>query len=197
MPWTTKKTLFSFAVVITAAFATGYELHDYLGVGTAHANSTPAPANLSITGRGLPDFTNIVASQGPAVVNISVTGSKTRTFVQRFPGFPDDDPGNPFHDFFRRFNSPMPQDAEPVRGLGSGFIVSPDGVILTNAHVVADAKEVTVKLTDKREFQAKVANGKLINGIEDLRSAVKAAGKHIALLISRDGQQQFVPVDLG
>lgn len=159
MPWTTKKALLSIAVVITAAFATGYELHNYLGANIAHANSTPVAASLSITGRGLPDFTNIVASQGPAVVNISVTGSKTKSFIQRFPGFPgfpDDDEDNPFKDFFPRFNGPMPRDVEPVRGLGSGFIVSPDGVILTNAHVVAGAKEVTVKLTDKREFQAKV-----------------------------------------
>jgi serine protease Do len=50
----------------------------------------------------------------------------------------------------------MPQDPTPARGVGSGFIVSPDGLVLTNAHVVANAKEVTVKLTDKREYRAKV-----------------------------------------
>ena len=66
------------------------------------------------------------------------------------------DPNDPFYEFFRRFQMPAPKDSMPTRGLGSGFIVSPDGVILTNAHVVAEASEVMVKLTDKREFKAKV-----------------------------------------
>jgi serine protease Do len=66
-------------------------------------------------------------------------------------------PGDPMYEFFRRFQIPMP-DAEPMprQGQGSGFIVSSDGVILTNAHVVADAAELTVKLSDKREFKGKV-----------------------------------------
>jgi len=69
-------------------------------------------------------------------------------------------PNDPFNDFFRRFQGPdfgMPgPQGMPVQAQGSGFIVSSDGVILTNAHVVRDAKEVTVKLTDRREFRAKV-----------------------------------------
>jgi serine protease Do len=66
-------------------------------------------------------------------------------------------PGDPMYDFFRRFQIPIP-DAVPMprQGLGSGFIVSPDGYILTNAHVVLEATEVTVTLVDKREFKAKV-----------------------------------------
>jgi serine protease Do len=99
----------------------------------------------------LPDFTSIVERNGPAVVNISVVQQATRTADQ-----PQLQPGDPFFEFFRRFGVPMPQDRTPTRGMGSGFILSPDGVILTNAHVVADASEVTVKLTDKREFRAKV-----------------------------------------
>jgi len=110
--------------------------------------ATPAAAVL------LPDFTGIVERNGPAVVNISVTQNvKTSAAVPQIPGM---DPDDPFYQFFRRFPGVAPQNPVPTHGLGSGFIVSPDGIILTNAHVVADASEVTVRLIDKREFQAKV-----------------------------------------
>ncbi|HVY05108.1 MAG TPA: DegQ family serine endoprotease [Burkholderiales bacterium] len=98
---------------------------------------------------GLPDFTDLVDKQGPAVVNVSTT-STARAGAQS--PVPEDDP---FYDFFRRFGPPQPRDYE-TRSLGSGFIVSADGYILTNAHVVDMADDVTVKLTDKREFKAKV-----------------------------------------
>ena len=115
----------------------------------------------------LPDFSEITAQYGPAVVNISVTGS-TKTSnespVAR-RGQQDDPFGNdPFFEFFRRFQQGQhgqqrgqgaPRET-PVHGQGSGFIVSAEGIILTNAHVVRDAKVVTVKLTDRREFVAKV-----------------------------------------
>src|SRR5690606_19823721 len=66
-------------------------------------------------------------------------------------------PGDPFHEFFRRFGIPQPpQGGAPSQGVGSGFIISPDGTILTNAHVVQNASEVRVKLNDRREFAAKV-----------------------------------------
>ncbi|OVZ59286.1 peptidase [Pigmentiphaga sp. NML080357] len=95
-----------------------------------------------------PDFSQITQRYGPAVVNISVTGT---TKVS-------DDEDDPFAQFFRGFPG-YPgggTHSVPMRGQGSGFIISPDGVILTNAHVVKGAKEVTVKLTDRREFRAKV-----------------------------------------
>ncbi len=108
----------------------------------------------------LPDFAQITAQNGPAVVNISVTGTvKTSRQVQGMQGMPQGmDPNDPFFQFFRRFQMPQgPQGGErAVHGQGSGFIVSDDGVILTNAHVVRDASEVVVKLTDRREFRAKV-----------------------------------------
>ena len=103
----------------------------------------------------LPNFAQIVASQGPAVVNISISGT-IKAGLNNFNGVPQLNPDDPFYDFFNHFRAPAPQDDTPIQGLGSGFIISPDGTILTNAHVVADADEVTVKLTDKREFKAKV-----------------------------------------
>ncbi len=103
----------------------------------------------------LPDFAEIAARQGRAVVNISVSGT-TKGGIQNIPGFPGIDPNDPFYEFFRRFQIPAPQGGQPTHGLGSGFIISQDGVILTNAHVVAEADEVIVKLNDKREFKAKV-----------------------------------------
>ena len=98
--------------------------------------------------QGLPDFTELVDKQGPAVVNVSTT-SAARSGPQS--PVPEDDP---FYDFFRRFGPP-PRDYE-ARSLGSGFIISADGYILTNAHVVEAAEDINVKLNDKREFKAKV-----------------------------------------
>ncbi len=108
-------------------------------------------AERSVPPTMLPDFTGIVERNGPAVVNISVVQEATGT-----ADMPQQQPGDPFFEFFRRFGVPIPQERIPARGMGSGFIISPDGLMLTNAHVVASAKEVTVKLTDKREYRAKV-----------------------------------------
>jgi serine protease Do len=113
-----------------------------------------ATASPGVSARALPDFTSLVEKYGDAVVNVSVAREASET-----PRLPS--PESPFYDFFRRFGIPAPEygprgNPPPLRGAGSGFIVSPDGYILTNAHVVADADEVTVKLTDRREFQAKV-----------------------------------------
>lgn len=99
---------------------------------------------------GLPDFTGLVEKQGPAVVNISTT--QTIRNAQGFPNLPENDP---FYEFFRRFAPQMPRERE-AQSLGSGFIISSDGYIMTNAHVVDSADKITVRLTDKREFSAKV-----------------------------------------
>lgn len=116
----------------------------------------------------LPDFSQITERYGPAVVNISVTGTtKVRNDSPMAQGDDDDNDdtpsGDPFFEFFKRFQQGQGRPGGrgnaqemPTRGQGSGFIVSPDGIILTNAHVVRDAKEVTVKLTDRREYRAKV-----------------------------------------
>src|SRR5512145_3192983 len=101
----------------------------------------------------LPDFTELVEKQGPAVVNISTTQSVRNPLVPQIPNLQEDDP---FYEFFRRFiPQPGPREFQS-QSLGSGFIISQDGYILTNAHVVETADEITVKLTDKRDFKAKV-----------------------------------------
>ncbi|MCL4686933.1 MAG: DegQ family serine endoprotease [Burkholderiales bacterium] len=115
----------------------------------AGAPAPAAPARVSLT-----DFSGLVSHYGPAVVNISVTSNVKAAAWTPFPGGAN--PGDPFFEFFRGFRMPEPGKPVPMRGQGSGFIVSPDGYILTNAHVVDDASEVTVKLTDRREFRAKV-----------------------------------------
>ncbi len=135
-------------------------------------SSAPAAA-----AKELPDFTELVDKFGPAVVNVS---TKARSSARAQGGLPLDE-NDPMYEFFRRFmppdatpsprnpnpNVPNPKsprrtpksgEEPPLRnlGVGSGFIFSTDGYVLTNAHVVANAEEVTVTLTDKREFKAKV-----------------------------------------
>ena len=119
-------------------------------ISQSQAVTTQAPSAQPVVGRQLPDFSTLVEQAGPAVVNISVVRN-ART-AEATPGMDDSDP---MFEFFRRFQIPAPQPV-PQQGVGSGFIIAADGHILTNAHVVADASEVTVKLTDKREFKAKV-----------------------------------------
>ncbi len=112
----------------------------------------------------LPDFTELAEKQGPSVVNISVTQVVQGQGIGGFPGMPNDEA---FNELFRRFGLPIPGVPGGPGGqvppqefksnsLGSGFIISADGYILTNAHVVNEADEVIVKLSDKREFKAKI-----------------------------------------
>jgi len=118
-----------------------------------HTRQEPSQAS-SPTGQAnvarLPDFTALVEREGSAVVNISTTQTVRQTeFAPQFT-IPENDP------FFRRFMPPSVPREYQGHSLGSGFIISDDGYIFTNAHVVANADEVIVKLTDKREFKAKV-----------------------------------------
>ena len=98
----------------------------------------------------LPSFADLVEAQGGKVVNISTT-----TTIDQPNNIPVPE-NDPFYDFFRRFAPPGGGGERESRSLGSGFIISSDGYILTNSHVVAAADDITVKLNDKREFTAEV-----------------------------------------
>jgi len=113
------------------------------------------PATAQVRAAGLPDFTELYDKQGPAVVAIDVTQKIRRS---RGMELSEDDP---FYEFFRRFGQiPRPRGGpereQEQQSVGSGFVISSDGYLITNAHVVDGADEVNVKLTDKREFKAKV-----------------------------------------
>jgi len=141
------------AAALTGAYSIGSE-HALWPAHAAPVAAQAAPAASAMPISTLPDMSSIVARYGMAVVNISVSGtSKTSAGV---PDFPQMDPGDPFYEFFRRFRVPQQRGEVPMRGQGSGFILRDDGIVLTNAHVVDGADEVMVKLTDKREFKAKV-----------------------------------------
>jgi serine protease Do len=145
---TTKK---SVRVVLSALLLTCAGL----SVSTAALAAAPVPTPV-VT--GLPDFSDLIEKAGPAVVNIRTTErvrmgqggpgeEEMQEFLRRFFGQP----------IPRRRSPQQPQEEQEVqRGVGSGFIISEDGYMLTNAHVVEGADEVTVTMTDRREFKAKV-----------------------------------------
>ena len=116
---------------------------------------------VNVQARELPDFTELVEQASDAVVNISTTQKATSGHMNLPEGIeiPDLPEGSPFGDLFKHFfgerggGTPRPQEA---KSLGSGFIISKDGYILTNNHVVKDADEVIVRLADRRELKAEI-----------------------------------------
>lgn len=150
------------ALAVAGAFATGVVIADHVGVRQALAVSHPTAAVAVAPAPGasivLPDFAALVAQQGPAVVQISVTQSAEKGARGR-PDAPDLGemfPGFPGFRGFRGLPDPDGGEGPQARGMGSGFVIGADGLILTNAHVVAHADEVSVRLADNREFKAKV-----------------------------------------
>ncbi len=157
-PSTFKRSLV--AVAVLAAFATGTVIADRAATVThaiaapQPAVAAPSPATAGVAAAALPDFADLVAKQGPAVVQVSTVQDAKKVSSRDMPDMEDLPP------WFRNFpgmpGMPHGRNPGPAQGVGSGFIVSTDGIILTNAHVVADADEVTIKLTDSREYKAKV-----------------------------------------
>ncbi len=160
------KTLFSFRKTFSILF---FGTVGVLFVVPWYVLAAPSMTT-SLSAAGLPDFADLVEKTGPAVVNIRTT--EKLKIGQGLPGEADDE----MQEFFRRFfGTPLPRQQQPLpsprgrksappllseeevpHGVGSGFIISADGYVLTNAHVVDGADDVYVKMTDKREFKAKV-----------------------------------------
>jgi len=138
-----------------------------------------------------PDYRAIVREYGPAVVGITVAGLHRDAGGAMPPGMQDD----PFFQFFRGlpgFQWRGPGSEQPFRGQGSGFIISGDGLILTNAHVVRDARAVTVKLSDRREFQARVLGTDNVTDVAVLR--IDASGLPVVRLGDAEQLQVGDPV---
>ena len=142
------------ALAVAAVLAAGCSDLTLPGVRDARAVTVQPSITAAAARSALPDFASLVEQQGPAVVKIEVTkAQRTAAASQQIP--PE------MQEFLRRFGIPGPEgrllpNPAPAHGVGSGFIISPEGTILTNAHVVDGADEVTVKLSDKRELKAKV-----------------------------------------
>ncbi|MEY4749216.1 MAG: hypothetical protein RIQ60_1430 [Pseudomonadota bacterium] len=181
---------------LTALGAAGWWNHSHAEVATGSLPAAVTGAAALSAPTGLPDMAAIAARFGPAVVNISVSG--TRQVSTGSAGSADDnsgsndgsdggdnsgsnDSGDPsggaMGEFLRRFQQQFgglpPQIRMPTQGQGSGFIVRSDGVILTNTHVVAGAQEVLVKLTDKREFRAKVLGSDTLTDVAVIKIDAK------------------------
>ncbi len=145
----------SLTVALVAGFGLGLASHDAVAGPAAPPAPTTATADTALG--GFPNFSAIVSKYGPAVVNVSTVSDESA--APQPQNNDNDDNNDPMFQFFHHFGIPMPQtpqESGPRHSLGSGFIISPNGLILTNAHVVEGADQVTVKLTDRREFRAKV-----------------------------------------
>ncbi len=144
-------------------------------VRAADAANTPPAGVTSSEPRGgvavvLPDFSTLVKKYGPAVVSIRVIEKSSGSGMQGTPF----GPSSPFAPFFHNFPFQAPQQG-PIEGEGSGFIIRPDGLILTNAHVVAGASKITVQLRDRRQFPGKVVG---IDKVSDV-AVIKIAANNL------------------
>ncbi len=164
------------AALILAATSAALDVHPGNWL-TKDVGSKPAPAAAAqvpaqvLAPGAPPNYRAIVQMGAPAVVGVTVAGQHTVGPDEAAPDLSD-----PFFQFFRGlpgFQLRMPQQAPdakvPFRSQGSGFIIASDGLVLTNAHVVREAKEVTVKLNDRREFKARVLGADPATDIAVLR----------------------------
>lgn len=110
---------------------------------------------VAVEARPLPDFTKLVEQSSPAVVNISTSQKRRGGMPKGFdlPNLPKD---SPFNEYFKRYFGEREQEEIESQSLGSGFIISSDGYIISNNHVVRDADQIIVRLSDRRQFTAKV-----------------------------------------
>ena len=142
----------------------------------AVSDASAPPLVAMLPAQGTPNYRGIVKQFGPAVVGVTVAGMH-KASAEEQGGLPPGMENDPFFKFFRGmpgFQQRGPQGGQvPFKGLGSGFIISADGLILTNAHVVREAKDVTVKLSDRREFTAKVLGSDPTTDIAVLRIDAK------------------------
>ena len=142
---------------------------------TGAASEEPKVPMVSPAGR-VPDYRAIFKAFGPAVVGITISGMH-KTSSDDEQGVPPGIERDPFFQFFRGLPGFQggPQGPQPFRGQGSGFIVGNDGTILTNAHVVREARDVTVRLADRREFTAKVLGSDPVTDVAVLRIDTKGS----------------------
>jgi serine protease Do len=186
MSWTVIFTLLLSIVVLTSARCSRQAGLQSEGGGRAFVQVAASGAVPLVS---LPSFAELVKREGPAVVNISTT-RKVSVGPFAFPGLQGMQPDDPFFEFFRRFSpGDQSQREYQTQSLGSGFIISHDGYILTNAHVVADADDVIVRLTDKREFKTKVVG---IDQRSDI-ALLKIAASHLPVVSIGDSSK----VDVG
>jgi serine protease Do len=144
---------------------------------TAPNDAPAAPPVPMFAAQSVPNYRAIVKAFGPAVVGVTVAGTH-KASAEEQGGLPPGAENDPFFKFFRGmpgFGQRGQQGGGqvPFKGMGSGFIISADGLILTNAHVVREAKDVTIKLSDRREFTAKVLGSDLATDIAVLRIDAK------------------------
>jgi len=125
----------------------------FAGITTNISKAAETSVGAASRPQGLADFVSLAKQLGPAVVNVSTTRADSRTRVSPSPFGQED----PFSEFWKRFfGGPLPRGPSRQSTLGSGFILDRAGLIVTNNHVVEDAKKIVVRLSDEREFEAKV-----------------------------------------
>jgi serine protease Do len=169
------------AGVLVVGTASAIDLPNWLrgkaqDVLNAAAVTAYPPAVPMLLAQNAPNYRGIVKEFGPAVVGVTVAGMHKTSIGEG--GLPPDMENDPFFQFFRgtpgfEFRGPQGAGQVPFNGQGSGFIISSDGLILTNAHVVRESKEVMVKLSDRREFKATVLGADPATDIAVLRIDAK------------------------